>query len=178
MAKMGKHQWSARECDLHFVVRQKTLMEPIWKEDSFLKFCFQFPGKNSDNVTRSVPVDVKPSQSLLGKLMLDQPSRMTRYTHLNPKTNSDGWKLHVKKQSVTYQSWPRTFVRWDFNESVRHTMCDYIFYMICFCLLVNVKGRSENFKEKNRNQLAVRLKRNFKEKNSPVRFQTIKYGLH
>ena len=50
--------------------------------------------------------------------------------------------------------------------------------MIRFCLLVNVKGRSENFKEKNRNQLAVRLERNFKGKNSPVRFQTIKYGLH
>ena len=50
--------------------------------------------------------------------------------------------------------------------------------MIFFFLLVNVKGRSENFKEKNRNQLAVGLKGGVKEKNSPVRFQTIKYGLH
>ena len=48
------------------------------------------PAHKSDNVTRSVPVDVKPSLSLLGQLMLDQSSRMTRYTHLNPLTNSDG----------------------------------------------------------------------------------------
>ena len=53
-SKVGKHQWSAREYNLHFVARGIVLMGPMKTEDSFLEFFFQHPSRNS-NVTRTVP---------------------------------------------------------------------------------------------------------------------------
>ena len=53
-SKVGKHQWSAREYNLHFVARGIVLMGPMKTEDSFLAFFFQHPSRNS-NVTRTVP---------------------------------------------------------------------------------------------------------------------------
>ena len=39
-SKVGKHQWSAREYNLHFVARGIVLMGPMKTEDSFLAFFF------------------------------------------------------------------------------------------------------------------------------------------
>ena len=39
-SKAGKHQWSAREYNLHFVARGIVLMGPMKTEDSFLEFFF------------------------------------------------------------------------------------------------------------------------------------------
>ena len=39
-SKVGKHQWSAREYNLHFVGRGIVLMGPMKTEDSFLEFFF------------------------------------------------------------------------------------------------------------------------------------------
>ena len=53
-SKAGKHQWSAREYNLHFVARWIVLVGPMKAEGSFLEFCFQHPSRYS-NVTRTVP---------------------------------------------------------------------------------------------------------------------------
>ena len=52
-SKAGKHQWSAREYNLHFVARGIVLVGPMKAEGSFLEFCFQHPSRYS-NVTRTV----------------------------------------------------------------------------------------------------------------------------
>ena len=38
--------------------------------DSFLEFCFEYPSRNS-NVTRTVPINVEPCESLLGQVVMD-----------------------------------------------------------------------------------------------------------
>ena len=72
-AKAGKHQWSARECSLHFVARGIALMGPMKTEDSFLEFCFQHPSRNS-NVTRTVPLALfTPFGELCWRITLSAP---------------------------------------------------------------------------------------------------------
>ena len=51
--------------------------------DNFLEFCFQFPRRNS-KVTRTIPVNVEPSESLLGQVVLDQLNQSSRGTVLGP----------------------------------------------------------------------------------------------
>ena len=44
-------------------------MGPMKTADSFLEFCFRYPSRNS-NVTRTVPINVEPCESLLGQVVL------------------------------------------------------------------------------------------------------------
>ena len=62
--------WSAVECNLRFVVVGEALMGPMKTADRFLEFCFQYPSRNS-NVTRTVPINVEPCESLLGQVVMD-----------------------------------------------------------------------------------------------------------
>ena len=44
-------------------------MGPMKTADSFLEFCFRYPSRNS-NVTRTVPINVEPCESLLGQVVM------------------------------------------------------------------------------------------------------------